>query len=79
MKFSDKVYDFLKKLSLYWLPALGTLWFALSKIWGLPYGHEIQGTLVAVEAFLAAALGISAVSYNKENKEQGDGNGESDS
>ena len=69
MKLSNKVYDILKKLSLYWLPAAGALWFALSKIWGLPYGHEIQGTLVAVETFLAAVLGISTAAYNKEQND----------
>ena len=36
MKLSNKVYDILKWIALYLLPALGTLYFALSGIWGLP-------------------------------------------
>ncbi len=66
MKMSNKVYDVLKWISLIVLPALGTLYFALSGIWGLPYGEEIVGTIVAIETFLGALLGISTAQYNKE-------------
>ena len=38
------------------LPALGTLYFALSKIWGFPYGQEIVGTITAVDAFLEGKI-----------------------
>ena len=68
MKFtlSDKTFDVLKWIALYLLPALGTLYFALSGIWGLPYGEAIVGTITAVDTFIAAILGISTVNYNKE-------------
>ena len=66
MKMSNKVYDVLKWISLIVLPALGTLYFALSGIWGLPYGEEIVGTIVAIETFLGALLGISTAQYHKE-------------
>ena len=66
MKISNKVYDVLKWISLIVLPAIGTLYFALSGIWGLPYGEEIVGTIVAIETFLGALLGISTAQYNKE-------------
>lgn len=66
MKMSNKVYDVLKWISLIVLPAIGTLYFALSGIWGLPYGEEIVGTIVAIETFLGALLGISTAQYNKE-------------
>ena len=36
MKISDKTYDTLKWVALLLLPALGTLYFALAGIWGLP-------------------------------------------
>lgn len=62
---SNKVYDILKWVALLFLPALGTLYFALSTIWGLPYGEEVVGTITAVDAFLGAILGISTASYNK--------------
>lgn len=62
---SNKVYDVLKFIALIVLPALGTLYFALSGIWGLPYGEEIVGTITAIDAFLGALLGISSASYKK--------------
>jgi hypothetical protein len=66
MKISNKVYDVLKWIALIVLPAIGTLYFALSGIWGLPYGEEIVGTIVAIETFLGALLGISTAQYHKE-------------
>ena len=66
MKISNKVYDVLKWIALIVLPAIGTLYFALSGIWGLPYGEEVVGTIVAIETFLGASLGISTTRYNKE-------------
>lgn len=66
MKLNDKVYDALKWIAMYLIPALGTLYFALSGIWGFPYGEEIVGTLTAVDTFLGVILGISTVTYRKE-------------
>lgn len=65
---SDKIYDILKWVALIFIPALGTLYFALSAIWGLPYGEQIVGTLTAVDTFLGALLGISTYQYNKEEE-----------
>lgn len=62
---SNKVYDILKFIAQIVLPALATLWFTVAKIWGLPYIAEITGTLVAIDTFLGAILGISTVFYNK--------------
>jgi len=66
MKMSNKVYDVLKEIALVWLPALGTLYFALAKIWSFPYAAEIVGTISAVDVFLGAVLKISTNQYNKE-------------
>ena len=65
MKISNKVYDVLKWVAQYFLPAIGTLYFAISTIWGLPYGEQVVGTITAVDAFLGAILGISSASYYK--------------
>lgn len=65
MKLSNKVYDILKWIALYLLPALGTLYFALSGIWGLPYGEQVVGTITAADTFLGVLLGISSASYKK--------------
>ena len=62
---SNKVYDTLKWIAMYLLPAVGTLYFALAGIWGLPYGEQIVGTITAVDTFLGVILGISTVQYNK--------------
>ena len=62
---SNKVYDTLKWIAMYLLPALGTLYFALAGIWGLPYGEQIVGTITAIDTFLGVILGISTVQYNK--------------
>lgn len=71
---SNKTYDILKWIALIFLPALGTLYFALASIWGLPYGEQIVGTITAVDAFLGALLGISTVQYNRiANSEEWEG------
>lgn len=67
MKMSNKVYDALKWIAMYLLPALGTLYFALAGIWGLPYGEQIVGTITAVDTFLGVVLGISNAQYKKNN------------
>ncbi len=61
---SNRLYDCLKRVALVWLPALGTLYFALAQLWGLPYAEQIVGTITAVDAFLGAVLGISTRLYN---------------
>ena len=62
---NNKVYDVLKWIAMYLLPAVGTLYFALAGIWGLPYGEQIVGTITAIDTFLGVILGISTVQYNK--------------
>ena len=62
---SNETYDILKKIAQVWLPAIGTLYFALARIWNLPYAEEIVGSLTAIDAFLGAILGISTAIYNK--------------
>lgn len=65
---SNRTYDVLKFQAQIFLPALGTLYFALASIWGLPYGEQIVGTITAVDAFLGAILGISTKKYNEGEK-----------
>ena len=65
MKMTNKVYDIIKWIAQYFLPAIGTLYFALAGIWGLPYGEQIVGTITAVDTFLGVLLGISSAQYNK--------------
>ena len=50
MILNDKWYGILKWIALIFLPALGTLYFALAKIWGFPYAAEIVGIAVSDNA-----------------------------
>lgn len=65
MKLTNQQYDVIKWIAQYLLPALGTLYFALASIWGLPYGEEIVGTITAIDTFLAVIMGISTSAYKK--------------
>ena len=65
MKLSNKVYDVLKWIAMYLLPAVGTLYFALSGIGAFPYGEQVVGTITAVDTFLGVILGISTATYNR--------------
>lgn len=67
---SNKTYDKWKWIAQILLPALATLYFALAKIWGLPYATEIVGTLAALDTFLGALLGISTARYNAKEGER---------
>jgi len=66
---SNKVYDILKWIALIVLPAIATLYFALSGIWGFPYGEQIVGTITAIDTFLGTILGISNYQYSKKKGE----------
>jgi hypothetical protein len=70
----NEVYDLLKKIAQIILPAIGTLYFALASIWGLPYGEEIVGTITALDCFLGAILGVSTYMYNKDKEGQNEDN-----
>ena len=64
---SNRIYDILKYIALIALPAIGTLYFTLSQVWGLPYGKEVVGTIAAVDTFLGSLLQISTAIYKKNN------------
>lgn len=64
MTFNNKTYDILKWLAQILLPAIGTLYFAIASVWGLPYSEQVVGTITAVDVFLGALLGISTANYN---------------
>lgn len=66
MTLNNKTYDVIKWIAQYFIPAAGTLYAALSKIWGFPYGSEVVGTLSAIDIFLGAILGISSANYSGE-------------
>lgn len=68
LRVSGKTYDRLKAVAQVYLPALGTLYFALAGIWGLPAAEQVIGTIVAIDTFLGVILQISSAKYNKDGK-----------
>jgi len=68
MKLTNKTYDVLAYIALIALPAVATLYFAISQIWGLPYGSEVVGTITAIDTFLGTLLKISSSQYNKQEE-----------
>lgn len=60
---SNKLYDPLKFLALVLLPGLGTLYLALSGIWGLPNGEQVVGTITAIDLALGGILHVSSSNF----------------
>ena len=61
---SDKCYDILVIIQR-GLAAIGVLYLAIAAIWKLPFGDEINQSIVAVCAFLAAIIEIQKSVWNK--------------
>ena len=72
MEMNNKTYDILKYVALIVLPALGTFYSVLAGIWGLPFGEEVTGTILAVDTLLGALIGVSSSSYNKKTQKTTD-------
>lgn len=66
---SNKVYDVLNKIQR-WLPSLGIFYLAMCQIWELPFGNEINETIVAVATLLATTLEIATSNYLKKGAEK---------
>lgn len=69
MKLSNKAYDVWNKIQR-WLPAVAVLYVALSQIWGLPFGDEINKTIMAICTFLASILEVSSVNFYKNQEKE---------
>lgn len=66
---SNKLYDILAIIGRLILPALGTLYFALARIWNLPLAEEIVGSIAAVTTFLNTVLKVQSNAYFAEQEE----------
>ena len=62
----DGWYDKLKWVCLIFLPAVSTLYFTISSIWGWGYTTEVLGTIAAIETFIGSVIGISHINYYKD-------------
>ena len=72
MKLSNNIYDFLAFLGKIVLPALAVLYATLADTWGLPYSNEISTTIMAIDVFLNALLGISSANFYKDTYQSTD-------
>lgn len=63
---SNKTYDIINKIQR-WLVALGVAYLGLSAIWGLPFGDEINQSIVVISTLLATILEVSTSQWNKDN------------
>ena len=70
MKMNDKLYDILCWIGRIVIPSLAVLYTTLGDIWGLPYTSEIPATIMGLDVFLNALLGISSNAYYKEKANQ---------
>ena len=70
MKLNDKLYDILCWIGRIVMPSLAVLYTTLGDIWGLPYTSEIPATIMGLDVFLNALLGISSNDYYKEKANQ---------
>ena len=66
---SNKLFDILKWCSILFIPALASLYKGLAVIWQLPFADEIPQTLIVIDTFLGAILGISTIDYKKKEAE----------
>lgn len=63
MKLSNETYDTFKFTATIVLPALATLVSALGLIWQIPYTEPTVATIVALNTFIGAIIGVSSASY----------------
>ena len=63
---SDKVYDIMVLIQR-WIVALGALYLAVAEIWNLPFGNEVNKTIVAIGTFLAIVLETATAKWQKDH------------
>ena len=65
MKLTNEQYDRWKFIAQIFLPAFGTLIYAINNVVAILYAKEAVGIISAVDAFLGALLQISSSTYYK--------------
>lgn len=64
----SNVYDGVKNTALVILPAIGAFYFTVAQIWGLPAAEEVLGTIVSLETFLGALVGVNKILYKNSER-----------
>lgn len=62
---TDNFYDTVKWLALIAFPALGTAYYGIAQIFGLPHAEQVVGVIVIIDTFLGTLVGISKSVYDK--------------
>jgi len=62
---NSKVFNIIRFIGEVVLPALGTLYFTVAQIWGLPYGEAVVGTIAAITVCVGAIVNVDRRNYNK--------------
>jgi len=65
---TNRMYDLLKWFAQIVLPALGAAYFGLAQIWGFPNAEEIVGSIVVLDTFLGALLGLASKQYQESDQ-----------
>ena len=68
-KLSGKAYDIIKWIVVIFMPALTGLVYALGHALGFD-STVVCEVITAVQIFLGALIGVSTISYNKENNKE---------
>ena len=63
---NDKTYDIINKIQR-WLVAVGVAYLGISAIWGLPYGDQINQTIVVISTLLATILEVATSKWQKDH------------
>ena len=66
MKISNKTYNSLKFVALVLLPAIATLYYALSTVWGWGYGAEVVASMTALDTFFGILLNKMSRDYQND-------------
>lgn len=70
IKMSNKVYDIMKRLVCYVLPALATMIIGLGEVWNWSWAVPVAATVTIITTFLGSALCISSKNYDDETSEK---------
>lgn len=62
---NNKVYDVLKYLFFFGIPAITFLWGVIYVVWNIPYGEQIAITISGLQTALGIAIGLTNITYNK--------------
>lgn len=69
MKLTNSWYDALKWQVIVFLPALTTLVATVGQVFEFDYTNHIVTLMTAFTAFLGSLVGVSSVTYKKENED----------